>query len=211
MPTPYSRFRPHPWHGLSPGPMPPAHVNAFIEITPFSTMKFEVDKVSGYLKVDRPQASASLPPTPYGFIPRTYCGARVAALAGTAVADNARAKNCAEVGEECGDGLCAAFSSGQTAGQHRLVAGVEQHQALAQDAANDGQDGANHLFFVDAFGQRLQNRVAPRLRVEDSQIAETWGRHDRDRSGILGEKSLMDSLAGKYFFGPTGKYFRRIN
>ncbi len=87
MPTPYSRFRPHPWHGLSPGPMPPAHVHAFIEITPFSTMKFEVDKVSGYLKVDRPQASASLPPTPYGFIPRTYCGARVAALAGTARGD----------------------------------------------------------------------------------------------------------------------------
>jgi inorganic pyrophosphatase len=56
-------------------------VHAYIEITPFSTIKYEIDKESGYLKVDRPQASNSLPPSAYGFIPRTYCGARVAALA----------------------------------------------------------------------------------------------------------------------------------
>ena len=76
----FSRWRPHPWHGLSAGAEPPARVYAFIEITPFDTIKYEIDKASGYLRVDRPQRTSSLPPTLYGFIPRTYCGTRVAAL-----------------------------------------------------------------------------------------------------------------------------------
>ncbi len=79
-PRPFSSSRPHPWHGLAPGPEPPRRVHAWIEITPFDLIKYEVDKVSGYLKVDRPQRTSSLPPTLYGFIPRTYCGERVARL-----------------------------------------------------------------------------------------------------------------------------------
>ncbi len=43
-------------------------------------MKYEIDKKTGYLRVDRPQGSSALPPTLYGFVPRTYCGDRVAAL-----------------------------------------------------------------------------------------------------------------------------------
>jgi inorganic pyrophosphatase len=52
----------------------------FVEITPFDHIKYEVDKHSGFLKVDRPQLSSSRPPTVYGFIPRTLCGARVGRL-----------------------------------------------------------------------------------------------------------------------------------
>lgn len=74
-------YRPHPWHGLEVGPDPPDVINAFIEITPFDLMKYEVDKVSGYLRVDRPQRSSSQHPALYGFIPRTYCADRVSALA----------------------------------------------------------------------------------------------------------------------------------
>ncbi len=77
---PFSRFRPHPWHGLEPGPDPPRVVTAYIEITPFDSVKYEVDKATGYLRVDRPQRSSSLPPTLYGFVPRTYCGQEVGAL-----------------------------------------------------------------------------------------------------------------------------------
>jgi len=76
----FSAWRPHPWHGLSPGREPPARVQAFIEITPFDRVKYEIDKESGYLKVDRPQRTSSLPPALYGFIPRTYAGRRVGAL-----------------------------------------------------------------------------------------------------------------------------------
>lgn len=58
----------------------PNIVNAFVEITSFDTIKYEVDKKTGYMRVDRPQRSSSLPPSLYGFIPRTYCGDRVGNL-----------------------------------------------------------------------------------------------------------------------------------
>lgn len=84
-PPPFYRWRPHPWHGLETGPNPPNLVHAYIEITPYDLMKYEIDKSTGYLRVDRPQRSSSQPPALYGFIPRTYCDERVAKLASTAV------------------------------------------------------------------------------------------------------------------------------
>jgi inorganic pyrophosphatase len=78
--TEFSNWRPHPWHGLETGSQPPRHVNAYIELTPFDLMKYEIDKTTGYLRVDRPQRTSSQPPALYGFIPRTYCGDRIAAL-----------------------------------------------------------------------------------------------------------------------------------
>jgi inorganic pyrophosphatase len=77
---PHAQFRPHPWHGLAVGEDPPRIVSAYVEITPFDLVKYEVDKRTGYLRVDRPQRTSSSPPTLYGCIPRTYCGARIAAL-----------------------------------------------------------------------------------------------------------------------------------
>lgn len=74
-------FRPHPWHGLPVGPKPPDIVNVFVEITPFDLMKYEIDKASGYLRIDRPQRGSSQPPSLYGFVPRTYCADRVRKLA----------------------------------------------------------------------------------------------------------------------------------
>jgi len=79
-PQPFYRWRPHPWHGLDVGPNPPQIVHAYIEITPFDLVKYEIDKTTGYLRVDRPQRTSSQPPALYGFIPRTFCDARVAAL-----------------------------------------------------------------------------------------------------------------------------------
>ena len=48
-------------------------------------IKYELDKPTGYIKVDRPQQTSSSPPTLYGFIPRTYCAERVADLCPSAV------------------------------------------------------------------------------------------------------------------------------
>ena len=76
----YSRWRPHPWHGLEVGRDPPRLVNAYIELTPFDRVKYEIDKVTGYLVVDRPRRSSSQAPALYGFVPRTYCGTQVGAL-----------------------------------------------------------------------------------------------------------------------------------
>jgi inorganic pyrophosphatase len=71
-------FRHHPWHGVEVGKNAPTVVNAYVEITPADTVKYEVDKQTGFLKVDRPQAFSSQCPSMYGFIPRTYCGGKVA-------------------------------------------------------------------------------------------------------------------------------------
>lgn len=76
----FSLWRPHPWHGLEIGTEPPHIVNAYIEITPFDLVKYEIDKRSGYLRVDRPQRTSSQPPVLYGFIPRTLCGERFCRL-----------------------------------------------------------------------------------------------------------------------------------
>ena len=76
-PSPFFKWRPHPWHGLEVGKNPPNIVNAYIEITPFDFIKYEVEKTTGYLKVDRPHRTSSQPPSLYGFVPMTYCGKRV--------------------------------------------------------------------------------------------------------------------------------------
>jgi inorganic pyrophosphatase len=76
-----SPFTAHPWHGVSIGPDAPKVVTAFIEIVPSDTIKYEIDKASGLMKVDRPQKYSSLCPTLYGFIPQTYCDENVRLLA----------------------------------------------------------------------------------------------------------------------------------
>jgi inorganic pyrophosphatase len=70
----------HPWHGVNPGDQVPEIVTAYIEIVPTDTVKYEIDKISGLLKVDRPQKFSNICPTLYGFIPQTYCGDSVAEL-----------------------------------------------------------------------------------------------------------------------------------
>lgn len=70
----------HPWHGVSIGTEAPRVVTAYVEIVPTDTVKYEIDKASGHLKVDRPQQFSNVCPTLYGFIPQTFCGERVAAL-----------------------------------------------------------------------------------------------------------------------------------
>lgn len=73
-------FKAHPWHGVVPGPQAPAIVHAYLEIVPTDAVKYELDKSSGHLRVDRPQRFSSMCPTPYGFIPQTFCGSEVARL-----------------------------------------------------------------------------------------------------------------------------------
>jgi inorganic pyrophosphatase len=72
-------FKAHPWHGISVGPAAPDEVVAYMEIGPADTVKYELDKHSGELKLDRPQRYSSLCPSLYGFIPQTFCGERVGA------------------------------------------------------------------------------------------------------------------------------------
>jgi inorganic pyrophosphatase len=76
----FNRWRRHPWHGLHARKEGDAEdiLQVYIEMTPDDVVKYELDKPSGFLKVDRPQRTTSSPPALYGFIPRTYCAEEVA-------------------------------------------------------------------------------------------------------------------------------------
>lgn len=63
----------HPWHDLSPGSAAPAVINAVIEIPRGSKVKYELDKDTGLLYVDRILYSSVVYPHNYGFIPKTLC------------------------------------------------------------------------------------------------------------------------------------------
>jgi inorganic pyrophosphatase len=71
-------FKSHPWHGVQIGKEAPAVVTTYIEVVPTDTVKYELDKVTGHLKIDRPQRYSNICPSLYGLIPQTYCGERVA-------------------------------------------------------------------------------------------------------------------------------------
>lgn len=71
-------YRLHPWHGMSIGANAPEEVHCYIEIVPTDTVKYELDKETGILKVDRPQKFSSQCPSLYGFLPQTYCGDLIA-------------------------------------------------------------------------------------------------------------------------------------
>jgi len=73
-------FRAHPWHGVSLGDDQPELVTAYIEMVPSDTVKYEIDKYTGHLKVDRPQTYSNVCPMLYGMLPQTFCGERVAGI-----------------------------------------------------------------------------------------------------------------------------------
>ena len=87
----------HPWHGVPIGDGAPDEVTVFVEIVPRDTVKYEVDKETGYLKIDRPQQYSNVVPANYGFIPQTYCSESIASLA--------RAKTDIEIRDGDGDPL----------------------------------------------------------------------------------------------------------
>ena len=64
----------HPWHHVSYGANTPEYVTGLIEIPSGTKAKYEIDKVSGMLKLDRVLFSAVHYPTNYGFVPQTLCG-----------------------------------------------------------------------------------------------------------------------------------------
>jgi len=72
--------RAHPWHGVPIGPDAPRAVTVYVEIVPTDTVKYEMDKDTGILRMDRPQQYSNVCPSLYGFLPQTLCGDRVAAL-----------------------------------------------------------------------------------------------------------------------------------
>ena len=63
----------HPWHEVGIGDQAPDIIPVIVEVPRGSKTKYELDKVSGLLKVDRVLFSSVVYPANYGFIPQTYC------------------------------------------------------------------------------------------------------------------------------------------
>ena len=72
------RYKSHPWHGIPIGEGAPEELTSFIEVIPSDTVKYEIDKKTGYLKIDRPQKFSNIVPALYGFVPQTLCKDSVA-------------------------------------------------------------------------------------------------------------------------------------
>ena len=147
----------HPWHGISLGNSVPEEVRAFIEIVPTDTVKYEVDKESGYLSLDRPQKFSNIVPSLYGFLPRTYCGPKMAELTNKALVrldvegDGDPLDICILTEKELRDGqssahVLLAFVSGQTWTKHKGI----------------------QITFVQVFSNKaLTARFKGRLRTQD--------------------------------------------
>lgn len=74
-----STHQAHPWHAVDPT-QGTTGLQVYIENPPFSPIKYEVDGITGLLKVDHPLQTSALSPAAYGFVPRTLCGQNVAQL-----------------------------------------------------------------------------------------------------------------------------------
>lgn len=170
-PTPFYRWRPHPWHGLTAGDDAPRVVHAYIEMTPFDAVKYEIDKETGYLRVDRPQRTSSLPPTLYGFVPRTYCGARVGKLSSVDRADGDPLDICV-VSER-------PISRAEVVLSARVVGGLQMiDQSEADDKIVAVLEGDN--FWGEAVDLRdLPDRLIERLSHYFSTYKLTAGAEDR--------------------------------
>lgn len=72
-----NKYKAHPWHGIDPYTPKQGVFQCFVEIVPSDQLKYEIDKASGYLRVDRPQLYSNVVPVLYGFIPQTLCDREV--------------------------------------------------------------------------------------------------------------------------------------
>jgi inorganic pyrophosphatase len=86
-------FGSHPWHGVPFPKEAPAVLTVYIEMVQTDAVKYELDKTTGLLKVDRPQKYSNVCPSLYGLIPQTLCAERVGEFSG------ARAGRAAIVGD----------------------------------------------------------------------------------------------------------------
>ena len=126
------RYKSHPWHGLEVGEDAPEIVTAFIEMVPTDTVKYELDKVSGYIRIDRPQKYSTVVPALYGFIPQSFCG--------DLVADFYMKKSCREDIKGDGDPLDVCVLTERTISHGDIIASVKPIGGFRMLDGNEADD-----------------------------------------------------------------------
>jgi inorganic pyrophosphatase len=184
-----SLFAAHPWHGVHPGEDAPEELTAYVEMVPTDLVKYELDKDSGLLKADRPIKFSSVPPSLYGFIPRTLCGDSVGARCA------ARLRRSGIGGDADPMDICILterpFVHGNVLVQVMPVGGlrmVDRNEAddkiiavLKGDAVWSGIDDVSRL--PAALIERLQHyfltyKLTPGMQTSHVEIAEVYGRDE---------------------------------
>lgn len=182
-------FRPHPWHGIPIGANAPEKVTVYVEIVPTDTVKYELDKASGYLKVDRPQKFSNVYPTLYGFIPQTYCGEENGAFC----AKRAKRKNIIGDGDPLD--ICVLSEKPITHGDILLVATpigglrmIDNHQADDKIiAVLEGDAIYDHWAEIEQLPQPMLDRLkhyfltykqAPEAPKRVVEIPQVYGREE---------------------------------
>lgn len=191
-------FKAHPWHGVSVGEKAPDVLNVFIEMVPTDTVKYEIDKTTGHIKLDRPQRYSNVCPALYGFIPKTYSATRVAGLCQQAtgrediVGDGDPIDICVLTEKQVSHGNI--MLNAIPVGGFRMIDDKEADDKiiaiLAGDAAYGGMkdieevpppviDRLKHYF--------LTYKMGPSQRKNTCEIVEVYGRdraHDVVRAGL---------------------------
>ena len=198
-------FQAHPWHGVPPGEDAPRVVTAYVEIVPTDTVKYELDKPSGHLRLDRPQRFSSQPPTLYGFIPQTFCGEEVAELCRLRAGDAS--------GVLRGDGdpmdVCVltekTFTHGNFLVRARPVGGLRMIDSVEADdkiiAVLDGDIAFGHVEDISQVPKGLIDRLRhyfltyKQLPQEAPRRVEIVSAYDRDEAHDVIGRSVRDYRA----------------
>jgi len=114
----------HPWHDVLVGSEAPKIVTAVIEIPKGSKNKYEVDKNSGLLFLDRVSSSPVMYPVNYGFVPQTYC-------------DDGDALDIMVIGQETVPPLC--LMHAKVLGAMRMIDNGEADDKIVAVHAHDPQ------------------------------------------------------------------------
>ena len=208
-------FRAHPWHGVYIGDQAPEVVTAYIEIVPSDTVKYELDKPTGHLKVDRPQKFSNVYPTLYGLIPQTYCGEKSAEFC------MKQASRTGIVGDGDPLDICVLAEKSITHGDILLpVTPVGGLRMIDGDEADDkilavmrGDAIYGHLTDIHqcppAMVERLKHyfltyKDAPGARKRNCEITHVYGREEAHE---VIERSMADYTA-KY--GPLQDLFQQL-
>lgn len=196
-PQPFFRWRPHPWHGLEIGPKPPEIVHAYIELTPFDRVKYELDKKTGYLRVDRPNRTSAFAPSLYGFIPRTFCGKRVKSMMPEAAAGDGDPLDICVISER-------PITNPETIVNARVVGGLpmlDNNEAddkiiavLENDAMWSGVNDINELPKVMVDRLRHYFSIYKSLTPEEAAPVKIAAAYGRDHALKVIEASMADYI-----------------
>ncbi len=153
------RYKSHPWHGLEVGDEAPDICTAFVEMVPTDTVKYEIDKESGYLKIDRPQKYSNVIPAMYGFLPQTFCG--------KGVGDYAAEKTNKEEVKGDGDPLDICILTEKTIAHGDLLATVRPIGGFRMLDGNEADDKIIAILIGDAtYGDYHDVSDCPDITIE---------------------------------------------